>query len=265
MKCLVSDEVKPPIIRKSKRKIAFKRQPDGSIVGSKWPKPRGNRGTPNQASWVQDFVQAAKDIKYVDPCTFQQATDYAEAPCSGYTFYRDYLMTARAGKLIYDTGLDGVVTQKPRLFRNPETGIPRVTTPTAKVSRTTPQNLTNSVTLELTPNNVLWDNNAFFVPSESGSRFIIRASGVYMIVVEQWFNNINGGNRQTSIWSQEQSRIGMQITIGSSAVATRQQAFAMQYLNAGDQIYTTAYANANGVTVQLAQFLIMAITPETII
>lgn len=265
MRCDPSDDISPPVIRKSKRRIVFKKQPTGQITAQAWPKPRGNRGTPNQASWVEDFVQAARDIKLTDPCTHQTAENYSKAPCSGYTFYRDYLMTARAGKMVYD---DGTLLQnaiKPRVYRGGEKGIPRVTTPTANVSRTTAQALTQNADTRLNFDNVIWDNNAFFNPS-ANNKLTIRASGLYTFTAWLLFNGVSGGQRRTNIINVQQAAVvAADVLTPNTATAMQTTIHGTYYWNAGEDIAINVFSSSAGTTCQVRGFSIVAITPEAIL
>jgi len=215
----------------------------GQLYVSKWPRRRGSPKSELQQAWVQHFACLGGIWKWHDPRSFDEATKLAKG--TGW-FWRDVFTSAAHGKLMR---LPGAI---------------RVTTPTARVSRSTQDALVANVTETVSFEAVAWDNNRFYTPSEHTDRLTIRSSGLYLIGSECNFeNSATDGSRALSI------RVD-----GSNIIAnTRGQDIANQdviletltiyYLEAGQYIDLRVVSTVASF-VNNAHFWLVGITPEAI-
>lgn len=257
--------ISQPLINKAKKQLTIRRGRGDQIVIQKRRKPRGNRGTPNQASWVRDFTTAAGLAKDMDGCTAQQARAFADAPPAGYTFWRDYFSTAYAGKLIAHWGNTNINPQTPRIDSLRPAEVWRVTTPTANVTTSTPQTLTAGVAETLIPDTVIWDNNAFWAPTEHPTRLTTRASGLYIVVMTVDFNAVNGGNRRIQAIINGTDVYPLFMGPPGGTFNVRGQGLIIWPFAAGDYVECSVLSSQPGSTALLRAFVILAMTPESII
>lgn len=196
-----------------------------------------------QSAWVFDFTCIAQWTKRPDPRAFEQASYLTDD--TGW-YYRDMLHSAMSGKLI------GALEE-------------RITTPTARVRRTTAQALVNGTALILTPNEKAWDNNFFWNPETLSTRLTVRSKGLYLVHSNVHFSGVTANNRWSGLKVNGATEIGDMATPVSNNSPPRHQVTELWYFDEMDYIEAWAYANAAGVTAQLAAFWILAITPESVL
>jgi len=203
-----------------------------------------SKQTPAQRAWVANFKQLACWSKYPDPYAFDRATQLAK---NTNWYYRDVIESALSGKLI-----QGI-------------GEVRITTPTARVSRSTAQNLTVGVPLILTPDTQIWDNNAFWHPVTNPTRLTVRSAGLYLVGMSVVFNGVSGTRINVALRHNGSLVLSSQaVTISNSSIPVLETQ-TLYYFHADDYVEARALSDTAGRTAQLNQFWIVAITPETLI
>jgi hypothetical protein len=265
MKASSNEGISQPLVNKLKSQLTVRQGRGGQVVVQKRRRPRGNRGTPNQASWVDDFKNAAAAWKLIGGCTKDQADAFADSPPAGLTFWRDHLSTAAAGKHFEDMGDFELLPQTPAFWNGATQGPFRVTTPTVSVYRTVAENLTNSVDKTLTPDNADWDNNAFWSPIDNPTRLTARAAGLYLIHATVRFNNVIASQRIVR-FKVNGTNLRMNVRFGQYAAVASDIGYSTLWpFLAGDYVEVTCNSNSNGTTALLMQFQMVGITPESII
>jgi len=205
--------------------------------------PHGHRAEGPQSAWIYDFSCKAQWTKRPDPRAFEEARAWTQD--SGW-YYRDMLHAAMSGKL----------------FSSAEE---RITTPTARVKRTTTESLVNGTAKILTPSERLWDNNYFWNPIANTSRLTVRSKGLYLIGGSVQFSGVSGGRRAVGLKVNGTDEIGdIAIPIANTNLV-KISPLELWYFEAFDYVEIWAYANVAAVTAIMQSFFILAITPESVL
>jgi len=222
----------------------YMRQHQGQVILQKWPKRRGRPTSERQQAWVDQFSAIAKVSK--NPPA-DQLDDLEEMARGTGWFWRDIITRAAYGKLIVYPGQV------------------RVSVPTARVSRSTSESLTNGVGKYLTPNTMVWDNNSWWSASSNPSRLTVHTSGLYLISAQIQYNGITAGRRDLGIVRNRTDWVAetWQTVANNSGVMLN--AMALYYLEAGEYVEVWAFCNVASVTAQLRNFCIIGITPEVVL
>jgi len=141
----------------------------------------------------------------------------------------------------------------------------RVTTPTARVYRTAPESLVNGTAKVLTPDSKIWDNNVFWNPAANPTRLTVRSGGVYLVGAQLEYNGITSGRRVVILRANGVDIISDNSLSVSNTNLVRPSTASIWAFEADDYVECLAFANANGVTAELENFWIVAITPEAVI
>jgi len=216
----------------------------GILILAKTPHTGKYKRSDLQNAWVANFKEIACYTKWVDPKTFDKATELAKGTN---WYYRDVIERALSNKLIRREG---------------ET---RVTTPTVRVHETVAEALVAGTTKFLTPTVKDWDNNFFWNPTVNPTRLTCRSPGLYLIGGEIQYNVLTGGYRSIRLRKNGGAVYSSQTVTVASAVGTTLQLFTVDYLHANDYIELGALTATAAVTALLANFWVVAITPEAII
>jgi hypothetical protein len=203
-----------------------------------------------------------------DACALDSATELAKD--TGY-FYRDVIASALSGKLLYYKGSQLTDPPLPRLYSDQVDktyeGAPRVTTPTVSVWSDAYTPCATDVWTNLIPNHLRWDNNAFWSPTIHPERLLAKSSGLYIAIANietavageyGYASRIIGSDG--TIWARED---------WATRTAPEQQPAnnmtALLYLNAGDYITVQASFSGPGNGGMINHFVLVGITPESII
>jgi len=140
-----------------------------------------------------------------------------------------------------------------------------MTTPTARVNRSSYQALTSGVGLYLIADTKVWDNNVFWNAANPG-RLTIRAPGLYLI----GFNASYAGNatfrsKRFYIKLNGSSNIYQAQEFQGSNNAVHFMPSGIWYFHANDYIELWTHPGTVAGTIQLAAFYALAITPEALI
>lgn len=207
------------------------------------PKKSRKGLTPLRMAWVDNFKLIATLSKTPDPYAFNMATALAKGTN---WYYRDVLETAMSGKLIrYEDE-------------------PRVTTPTAVISRVTNEQWTGGQFKFLTPDNLVWDNNAFWNPALNPTRITMRAPGVYLVGATVTLKTANAGAFAAELWVNGSTLIAGQ-RVSKNGVETMAQATGLYYFHANDYVELGVFNSANTTQYQSPSFWVVAITPEALL
>ena len=206
--------------------------------------PRKHKQSAAERSWVLHFACTARYSKYPAPSEFDDLV--SDAGDTGW-YPRDMLHSAAAGKLIR------------------ECNKAKMTTPTARVTRSTYQALTSGVPLYLIADTKVWDNNVFWNMDNDQSRLTVRSCGLYLCHATALYTGISGGRRELFLDVNRTDEIvgDRQVTPNTNLV--EQSVDTIWYFNENDYLEARAVANASGVQVQLRSLWILAITPEAIL
>lgn len=216
----------------------------GLLILAKSPGTGKYKRSDLQNAWVANFKEIACYTKWVDPRTFDNATNLAKGTN---WYYRDVIETALSNKLI----------QRP--------GEIRVTTPTVKLKRTATEAVVNGVEKYLTPTSALWDNNVFWNATVNPSRMTFRSPGLYSVGALASFNAIAGGVRYVNMRLNRTTDITKQDQPGSSVADAEINLSTIYYFHANDYLEINVYGNSTGLTCLVKDFWAVAITPEAII
>jgi len=219
----------------------YRRGKDGTLLVQANPKAHKPSGP--ESAWISNFTCLAHFTKAPWSGDFNNATELQDQ--TGW-YWRDVIHSALSGKLLGDPAK-------------------RVTTPTARVFRTGVESLVSGTVKILTPNDLDWDNNVFWDPTANQSRLTVRSSGVYLVGCQVEFNNITGGRRVAQIIVNGTKIVGDQSVTQANANLARLTPCSLWAFEANDYVEVGAFANANGVTAELENFWLMAMTPETVI
>jgi len=190
---------------------------------------------------INHFTCVAYFSKIPDPLTFQAATDYSKG--TGW-YYRDAIAAAAVGKLIrYE-------------------GVKRITTPTARVHRTTSESLTSGVAKVLTPNTMDWDNNQFWSASVNPSRLTCKSAGLYFIGGLIQFSSVSGGHRRGQLLLNGTTQLAVNRIWPGSAVASWVEVNTIYYFAQGDYITIDAYVETAGLNATLLGLYVLGVVPE---
>jgi len=204
------------------------------------PKKTSKGMTPNRMAWVENFKLIARLSKTPDPYAFNVATALAKGTN---WYYRDVLETAMSGKLIrYEDEV-------------------RVTTPTAFLSRVTNEQWTAGQFKFMTPDNLVWDNNAFWSSGVNPTRITMKSAGLYLVGATVQLKTANAGNFAAELW------VNASILIGGSRVPkngleTMACVAGVYYFHANDYVELGVFNSANTTQYQSPSFWAVAITPE---
>jgi len=220
----------------------YARPKGGGVAVRANPKP--HKVSRPEKSWQYDFGCIARHSKMPAPLEFDDSVN--DTNDTGW-YYRDIFHSAASGKLIRDCGKA------------------KMTTPTARVSRATAQNVPNGSDFLLTPDTKIWDNNVFWNPLAQSDRLTIRSCGLYLAAASLYYNGISGGNRQLILKVNATDVILRESSAQPNTELKRFSASTIWYFNEDDYLQAYAFANTNNVTCQLAALWILAITPEVIL
>jgi len=209
----------------------------------KWPKQRGPVRSPLQKLWTDRFAHLARELKSVDPITLSVAQNMSLG--TGW-YYRDVLETAAYGKLIR--------------YQDE----PRVTTPTAKLTRLTNQQLTGGQFLFIPMTAALWDNNVFWSATLNPSRLTFKAPGLYLVGATIVLNTANAGTMAAELWHQGATVIGA-TRIPKNGLSTYLSVMGIVYVHANEYVELGIFNSANTTQYQVPNFWAVAITPEALI
>jgi len=206
--------------------------------------PAPHKQSPAEYAWRLDFACIARYSKRPAPLEFDDAV--SDTGDSGW-YYRDQFHAAASGTLIRDCGE------------------PKMTTPTARVNRSSYQALTSGVGLYLIPDTKVWDNNVFWNPLSDQSRLTVRACGLYLVHATALYTGVSGGRRELFLDVNRTAEIAGDRALAPNTNLVEQSVDTIWYFNPDDYVEARSVVNANGVTVQLRSLWILAITPEAII
>jgi len=197
-----------------------------------------------ERSWQLDFACIARHSKMPAPTEYDDSVN--DTDNTGW-YYRDEFHSAASGNLIRDCGE------------------PKMTTPTARVNRSSYRALTSGVGLYLIPDTKVWDNNVFWNQLANQSRLTIRSCGLYLVHATALYTGVSGGRRELFLDVNRTAEIVGDRQIAPNTNLIEQSVDTIWYFNPDDYVEVRSVVNANGVTVQLRSFWILAITPEAII
>jgi len=209
-------------------------------------RPKTPKAPPSelQRAWIQRFKCYAYWSKLADPWARKIAEEMV--PNTGW-YWRDVIERAMSGKL---------------LLNREE---PPITTPTAYVTRSTAQNLTQNVTLYLTPDTLNWDNNYFWNPSANTTRLTVRSAGLYMIGATLLFPNGTTGRRDVILRTNGTTTIAEQGGGEGTNAGGYRSVTTIMYMRAQDYVEVGAFTSVTGQTARIFAFWIVALTPETLV
>jgi len=216
----------------------------GLLILAKSPHTGKFKRSDLQNAWVANFKEIACYTKWVDPKTFDSATELAKGTN---WYYRDVIERALSAKLISRAG---------------ET---RITTPTCRMHRAVAENLTSGVFKTLTPDVEDWDNNNFHNPSSNPTRMTFRSAGLYLVGWEIDYNAGSGLNVHGDLMLNGTTIIATSVEVGPSSYPPISGGMTLYYFHANDYIECRTVVNAASKTALLAALWCVAITPETII
>jgi len=143
-------------------------------------------------------------------------------------------------------------------------GETRVTTPTANVYRDAYQNLTQFVPLMLTPNNVHWDNNVFWSPTVNPSRLTVRSPGLYICGAYVYAQSPTAQEVNVALIANGTDEIASGFEGDVNPAFLRFNIFGIHYFTQDSYLQLQGYTNNTGVSMQIRNFWLCAITPEAI-
>jgi len=127
------------------------------------------------------------------------------------------------------------------------------------------ESLTSGVAKVLTPENKLWDNNVFWMPSPNPTRMTFRSCGVYFVGAEVQYTAVSGQYRTTWFRKNGTDVYGSHRVPAPVSMTCFGHPFALMYFEVGDYIELIGQSNVAGVTAQINAFWAMAMTPEQVI
>jgi len=204
-----------------------------------FPKP----SSPKQRAWVDAFICDQRAIKFADP----RSRDIAEQTTKDTGWYpRDLLVVALHGNgMTWD-------------------GKPKMTTPTARIYRTTDEALAAGVPEYLACNAKLWDTAAFWNPAADTDRLTMKSSGLYMLTATVWFKAGTAAMCSLGIVHSDGSEIARVVTQAPTSRDLILTCTGLEYFAQDEYARMQVYRDAGSGNCTVRAFQVVAITPETL-
>lgn len=261
--------VKPLIARdriRARGVLHFRSFKDQMLYVSTWPKRRGPPKSEIQKAWIQRFTEWAINSKQPDPCAVANAANLA--PHTGF-WPRDIIHYAGTGRFIYDQGPNGINPPLPYLFLHPPSqryeGAPRVLTPTVNLKRTNKQDGIAGQFIQILPNEANWDNNNFWSSTLNPARITVRSRGAFAVLASVEMQAVAGGDAFLELRDKNGLRIAGAHDNSNANFAGWLNIVTIVFAEAGDWYDLRAAGLPNGIDLTLRSWILVGITPESIL
>jgi len=237
------------------RNVSFKTWKGQPYIAKRQGK-RGSKMSRRQEAWVDHFSWSACLSKQPDAFAYDFAKTMSDLHNETSTmpnnrdkwYIRDFLERGFNGQLMLEEG---------------ETPI---TTPTAKVFRDAPEPITANEFEILTPNDLYWDNNAFWNSESFPHRLTARAAGLYIIGWEtEWSPSADGVRYHRLIKNDAIQIMTRDYRSPANGYFGEMGGLTIEYLHIDDYIHFEVHTATSGQSCQLVNLWMCGITPEGIV
>lgn len=252
-------------IYRMKGRVVYKKARGGGVVAQAWPRKRGPKKSELQQRYVDRFKQGIEMWKLAGSGVACVADNLGNAPFAPNYFPRDVFMSALNGKHFDYVGNDEINDYRCTQGEYGCEGVWRVTTPTARVRRTSYESVSSGVLTPLTPNDVLWDNNDFWNASPNPTRLTFHVKGLYMIGGSVFWNNPTASSRNLILRVNGTDEIEWQYDYVPTTQYQHQSIASLYVFDAGDYLEICGRVYSTGGTVKLNGLWVVGIVPEMIV